>query len=99
MNRLTLNDTVYKYPGPAGWFFVKLGEAESRLLKSMDSLPRVAWGYIPVTATLGKTKWKTTLFPSKEGPYLLAIKSEVRKKEKVNEGDRVQVTLSFGDSL
>jgi hypothetical protein len=53
---------------------------------------RIAWGYIPVTAKLGTTEWKTTLFPSKEGPYLLAIKASVRKKEAIEEGDAVSAS-------
>ncbi len=95
MNRILIDDTVYQYPGPAGWFFVRLGETESRLLKSMPNLPKVAWGYIRVTAKIRKTSWETTLFPSKEGPYLLAIKAEVRKKEKIKAGDRVKVQVTL----
>ncbi len=95
MNSFQLEDTVYPYPGPAGWFFVRLGDSESRFLKAMPDLPKVAWGYVRVTAKIGKTTWKTTLFPSKEGPYLLAIKAEVRKKEKVKVGDRIQVQVTL----
>jgi hypothetical protein len=86
-------DVVFKYPGPGGWHFVKVGAVESKMIRSMDHLPRIALGYVPVTVTLGKTTWKTTLFPSKDGPYLLAIKSDIRKKEKVVAGDRVTMRV------
>lgn len=42
-----------------------------------------------VTVTLGSSAWETTLFPSKNGPYLLAIKASVRAKERIDVGDEV----------
>jgi hypothetical protein len=45
------------------------------------------------TARLGNTEWQTTLFPDKERGYLLAIKADVRKKEKVGVGDRVRIEI------
>jgi hypothetical protein len=42
--------------------------------------------------TIGQTVWKTSIFPdSKSGSYLLPLKAEVRKKEKIGVGD----TLTF----
>jgi hypothetical protein len=45
---------------------------------------------VPVTITLGKTTWKTSIFPDKKlHAYLLPIKADVRKKESVKAGDIV----------
>jgi hypothetical protein len=88
--KLTIAGKVWKYPGPAGWCFLSVSEEDSKRLKEEKRINRTGFGYVPVTATLGATSWRTTLFPSKEGPYLLAIKSSVRAKERVREGDEVE---------
>jgi hypothetical protein len=35
------------------------------------------WGMIPVTAQIGRTGWKTSLFP-KDGRYIVPVKAWVR---------------------
>lgn len=47
---------------------------------------------IPVQERIGKTEWKTSLFPN-EGGYLVPIRSSVRKAEGLEEGDRVTARL------
>jgi hypothetical protein len=81
---------IWKYPGPGGWYFVSVGEADSKRLKCEKRIERTGYGYVPVTATLGSSVWGTTLFPSKDGPYLLAIKAAVRARERIGVGDRVE---------
>lgn len=57
---------------------------------------KAAWGSVYVTVTLGGTSWNTSLFPSKDiGGYFLPLKLAVRKKEKVAEGDVVNITLAL----
>ena len=42
------------------------------------------------------TEWQTSIFPdSKAGAYLLPIKSDVRKKQKIMADDDVQVSLKI----
>ena len=53
------------------------------------------WGVIPVRVRIGKTEWKTSLFP-KDGLYLVPLKDVVRKAEGLAEGDRVTVWLEIG---
>ncbi len=92
--KINIKAMVWKYPGPAGWYFVSADKKTSALLRAHKG-KRIAWGYIPVKAKLGTTEWATTLFPSKEGPYLLAIKANVRRKEMIDEGDLVSVSCSI----
>lgn len=94
MKQFTIKGKVWKYEGPASWYFVYVGDKESAALKKFRG-KRVGWGYIPVMATIGKTSWKTTLFPTKEGPYLIAIKTGVRIKEGVHEGDTLRIRCSL----
>jgi hypothetical protein len=46
--------------------------------------------------TIGKTKWKTSVFPDKRsGTYLLPLKAEVRKKEGIFSEDTVSLTIEL----
>jgi hypothetical protein len=46
----------------------------------------------PVTAQIGGTGWKTSLFP-KDGRYIVPVKAWVRKAEGLDVGDVVTVRL------
>jgi len=46
-------------------------------------------GQIKVEVTVGKTTWRTSLFPGKMKTYVLAVKKAVRVAEKIHEGDVV----------
>jgi hypothetical protein len=49
-----------------------------------------------VTASTGKTKWNTSVFPEKKsGSFVLPIKMEVRKAEKISAGKTIQVHLEI----
>ncbi|MEK7581311.1 MAG: DUF1905 domain-containing protein [Patescibacteria group bacterium] len=60
-----------------------------------NCVPKVrpgGWGSIRVTATIGKTTWKTSLFPIKGGQYFLPIKKQVLNQENLKAGGTVQAT-------
>jgi hypothetical protein len=78
--------------GPAPWFFVAVPEAQSRDLKTISNLVTYGWGVIPVQVRIGKTRFRTSLFP-KDGLYLVPLKTSVRKAENLAEGDTVAVHL------
>lgn len=85
---------VWLHPGAGGWHFVTLPQREGEELRRRSEGLVRGWGAIPVTATLGKTTWTTSLFPdAKSGSYLLPIKAKVREAEQVFAGDTVPLTL------
>jgi Domain of unknown function (DUF1905) len=86
---------LWRYPGPAGWYFVTLDAGLSQWIRALETKRKVGWGYVKAQVTLGKSTWETTLFPSKEHGYLVAIKAVIRKKEKVGEGDTLVLTLNL----
>lgn len=86
---------VWRYPGPAGWYFVNTGPKVAREIRFFEDLQKVGWGYIKVSAQLGGTRWETTLFPTKEKDFLLAIKAAVRKSEGIEEGDVLEVSFTL----
>jgi hypothetical protein len=87
---------VWLYPGMAGWHFVSIPKAQSAKIKALFGAMKRGWGSLPVVATIGKTSWKTSIFPDKKtGTYLLPLKSDVRKKEKISVGDLVILGLDI----
>ena len=81
----------------AAWHFVTVdADVAVRIREERAGAPRVGWGSIPVSVTVGSTTWKTSIFPDKKsGSYLLPMKAEVRKREGISGGDSVSVQLSI----
>lgn len=84
------------------WHFLTIdGEAAeairaTALMRRLEGGQRRGWGAIRVTASIGDTRWQTSVFPSKEnGGYLLPVKAAVRKAEGLASGDDVLVRLAY----
>jgi hypothetical protein len=92
--RLEFTGTIWYWRGPAPFFFVTVPEADSVELKSVSGAVTYGWGMIPVTAWIGSTQWRTSLFP-KEGRYIVPVKVAVRRAERLEEGDEVRVRLDL----
>jgi hypothetical protein len=85
---------IFHWRGPAPYLFVAVPAEQSGDLKSISGLVTYGWGMIPVIARIGKTKFKTSLFP-KDGGYLMPIKVIVQKAEKIAEGDTIKIRLEI----
>lgn len=87
---------LWAYPGKGGWHFVTLPSEISSGIKALAGAHASAWGSIRVEAMIGETRWRTSLFPaSTPGAFLLPVKAEVRRKEGLNAGDRIEVTVGI----
>jgi len=80
------------WKGPAPFLFVTIPAKHSRDIKAISALVTYGWGVIPVQVRIGKTEWKTSLFP-RDGRYLVPIKMSVQKAENLKEGDTVTLQL------
>jgi hypothetical protein len=89
---IEFNGEIWFWHGPAPWYFVTVPEKESHDLHAISGVVTYGWGMIPVTARIGKTEWKTSLFP-KNGRYIVPLKVSIRKAEKLDEGDEVTIRL------
>lgn len=87
---LSVSAKVWKYPGLLGWYFVSLDRVTSKKIRSM--YPK---GFVPITATLEGVTWNTSLFPTREGVYLLALKASVRASRGILAGDMVEISYYF----
>jgi hypothetical protein len=79
---------------PAAWYFITVPIDLSLDLREVGKFLRLSMGMIPVQVQIGRTTWKTSLFPqAKEQTYLLPVKVSVRKSEKLEVGNAIQVAL------
>ena len=85
---------IFQWRGPAPYLFVAVPEKESADIKAVSRLVTYGWGVIPVTVKVGKTEWKTSLFP-KDGCYLVPIKMLAQKAENLKEGDEIKLQLEL----
>jgi hypothetical protein len=90
---LKLQAKVWLYQADNPWHFVTIPPKQSSALKKEYVWPRRGFGAIPVQATIGKTAWKTSIFPDKNSSYLLPLKKEIRTEEKIKRGDTVTILL------
>jgi hypothetical protein len=78
---------LFKYPGPAGWYFAPVPD---------EYTPPVthAWGRSPVRATVDGHTWQTSVWrDTKTKRTLLAVPKRVRGTK--DHGDSVHVRLEF----
>jgi hypothetical protein len=86
---------IFYWRGPSPFLFVAVPEEPSREIKSISASITYGWGVIPVHVLIGKTAWKTSLFP-KDGRYLVPIRKSVQKSENLEVDDNVTIRLEFG---
>ena len=79
------------------WTFVSLPEEASAEIREIAGVIPRGFGSVRVTATIGTTSWKTSIFPdAKAGVYVLPLKKAVRKAEKIEAGDTATVKVELG---
>jgi hypothetical protein len=90
--RVTFRGQLWFWRGPSPFHFVTVPEPESELLASTSELVSYGWGMIPATVHIGDTSWPTALWP-KDGGYIVPVKAMVRKAEKLEVGDDLELHL------
>lgn len=90
---LKFSGEVWRWKGPAPWFFVSVPDPECAALESESALTTYGWGTVPVRARIGGTEWTTSLGP-RDGLYLVPLEATVRRAEGIELGDTVAVALT-----
>ena len=92
----TFRAKLWLYNGVGAWHFVTLPKALAAEIRFFAAGPRRGFGSVRVVAMIGKSSWRTSIFPSKSaGSYLLPIKGDVRQAERLEIGRMVKVTLAI----
>jgi len=81
----------------ASWVFVSLPPEDAEEIR--DEVPsRRGFGSVRVVVQIGETQWKTSIFPDKKlGTFVLPVKKDVRKAERIDIGDQVEVEVVVED--
>ena len=88
---------VWKGEASGSWHFLTVPEEESAEIRAQAfSLPR-GFGSVRVEAAIGEVTWRTSVFPQKQGGYLLPGKASVRKRAGLAAGDEATVELTLVD--
>ncbi len=91
-----LKTKVFLYPGMAAWHFVGLPKKVGQEIKENFGKNSKGFGSLPVEVTIGRTVWNTSIFPEKtSGSYLLPLKASVRKKEDIEAGEEVVLSIKI----
>ena len=86
---------VWIFAGPTPWHFITLPKKTAVEIKAFHGSAAKNFGTIGVLAKIEKTRWKTSVFSdTKSQSYVLPLKAEIRKKEKITVGKMVLVQLS-----
>ena len=94
----SLSAEVWLYSGMAAWHFLTLPTETAQEIDHIFHLSKRGWGSLRVTVTIGRTSWQTSIFPDKKSnSYLLPLKAEVRKKESIKAGDKIDFRLEISD--
>lgn len=90
----TFSAEVWKYSGTNGWYFVSLPLELSEEIRNSHQWQEEGWGRLKAIAIIGNTEWKTAIwYDTKQLRYLLPLKAEVRKKERIEIGSVVEVRI------
>jgi hypothetical protein len=87
---------LWRHPGEAGWHFITLPADVADDVRARTAGAARPFGSLPVRATIGRTTWSTSLFAdTRTASYLLPVKAQVRRRERVEDGDAVLVELAL----
>jgi len=90
---LEFTGELWFWKGPSPWHFVSVPEADCDDLQATSAFVSYGWGMIPVGVRIGETSWTTSLWP-KDGGYVVPVRADVRRSERLEVGDRVTVQLT-----
>lgn len=93
----TFRGRVWSQESTGAWHFVTLPAGLSQRIRTLTAGLRRPFGSFRVNARTGATTWETSLFAdTKRNAFVLPVKAEVRRREKIKPGDLIDVSISFG---
>ncbi len=88
---------VWTQEGTGAWHFVTLPASLSKRIRTLATGSLKPFGSFRVKARTGLTTWETSLFADKKrNAFVLPVKADVRRKEAIQLGDTIEVSITFG---
>lgn len=92
--KYTFTASVWQHSAPGGWYFVSLPQATALEIRQQLQWQEEGWGRLKATAGIGGSQWETAIwFDTRQQTYLLPLKAEIRRKEKIDKEDEVFVSV------
>jgi hypothetical protein len=86
--------SVWQHPSPGGWYFVSLPIEFSEEIRQNMKWQEEGWGRMKAKAKIKETLWDTAIwYDTKLGTYILPLKVDIRKKEKIKIGDIFEIEI------
>lgn len=77
-----------------GWTIVLLPKEISKNIRGHYKNLEEGWGRLKIKAKTGTSEWKTAIwFDTKHETYLLPLKANIRRKEKIEIGKEIKITF------
>lgn len=91
---ISFQGKVYRWAANEAFFLVSVPKDLSDEIKEISEGLTKGFGSLKVEATIGKTVWRTSIFPdSKSGQFDLPLKAAVRKANGLEVGSNASVEL------
>lgn len=103
METIQFTSTLWRWSGGNGgnWFFLTIDGEAGEMLSATALMRRLefgasrGFGSIRASVRIGDSRWQTSVFPQKEGGWLLPIKAMIRRAEGIGEADLVECVLDI----
>ena len=85
---------IWQHSAPGGWYFVSLPVELSNEIRETVKWQEEGWGRLKARAKMGNSEWNTAVwFDTKHHTYLLPIKAEIRRKEKIELNQMLELSI------
>lgn len=86
---------IWQYASPnGGWYFVSLPVYVAAEIRDILKSEEEGWGRLKAKAKINNTEWDTAIwFDSKAKTYILPLKAEIRKKEKLETDNKIKIII------
>jgi hypothetical protein len=81
--------------GKGSWHFLTIPADAAVEIRLESTAIRRGFGSVRVEARINGVAWRTSIFPQKDGGYLLPVKAEIRRRAGIAAGDEVAVELEL----
>jgi len=85
---------IWQHSAQGGWYFVSLPIELSDEIRENLKWREEGWGRLKVSVKIGNSEWNTAIwFDTKYHTYLLPIKAEIRRKEKIELNQLIDLSI------
>ena len=93
MSPFEVSNTVKRFPGKYGWYYIELDE---ELNEALRPILKSLWpALLRASFSTNETKWESSIMPIKGGPLFIALPAKIRKAENIELGQNLRVTFEL----